>query len=85
MSQNLARALGHALDDVFASDRPFTSSGEIVLRLRKSGMDVEHRDVVQLLRRFQAQGSISLAQSTGSDVVRVTPVGDLWRRWSSAS
>jgi hypothetical protein len=38
--------------------------------------------VVQVLRKFQVQGSVVLAQPLGSDEVRVTAVDDLWRQWS---
>ena len=82
MAQDVNHAVGSILNEVFASERPMITSGQIVSRLQGAGVPVSHAGVVEVLRKFQVQGSVALAQPLGSDEVRVTPVDDLWRQWS---
>jgi hypothetical protein len=82
MAQTVNHSVGSILNEVFASERPLITSGQIVSRLQRAGVPASHAGVVQALRKFQVQGSVVLAQPLGSDEVRVTAVDDLWQQWS---
>jgi hypothetical protein len=82
MAPHVNRAVGSILKEVVATARPVITSGQIVSRLQRAGVPASHACVVQVLRKFQVQGSVVLAQPLGSDEVRVTAVDDLWRQWS---
>jgi hypothetical protein len=82
MAQSVNHAVGSILNEVFASERPLITSGQLVSRLQRAGVAASHAGVVQVLRKFQVQGSVVLAQPLGSDEVRVTAVDDLWQQWS---